>query len=140
MLLRSLTPRSHRTAYFKARSCDEGEGSVPTNLAPTKALIACDARDLAGANKIGSISAALVLDVSFRIVSKTDVASLMSPRNVANSANRRCCTAVDGAGDEGLEGTGVGGPGVPKNLRVVENRREGRRRVEIYLIQIECHA
>lgn len=140
MPLSSLTPRSQRTAYFKARSCDEGEGSVPTNLAPIKALIAWDARVLAGANKTGNTSAALVLDVSFRITSKTEVASLTSPRNVANSAKRRCCTAVDGAGEEGLDGTGVGGPGVPKSLRVVENRREGRRRVAIYLIQIECHA
>jgi hypothetical protein len=95
---------------------------------------------LDGADKSGNTSEALVLDVSFRNVSNTDVASLRSPRNVANSARRRCCIAVDGAGEEGLEGTGVDGPEVPKNRRVVENRREGKRRVATYLNQINLHA
>jgi hypothetical protein len=81
---------------------------------------------------------------SFRRVSQTVVANLVSPKTVANSARRRDCeggtgpplaAGVDteriGPEDEGNTGVGVGeGDGVPNNLRVEENRRDGSLRVD----------
>lgn len=81
---------------------------------------------------------------SFRKVSHTEIASLMSPKKVANSARRRCC----GKEDEGPESelkplTGLwitGEDGVvdefdpPKSLLVVENNLEGNLFVAMYCI------
>ena len=66
---------------------------------------------------------------------------------MANSANRRCCVAVVGplviglldpgyvcpepVGEDG-EGEGEAEYEVPKSLRVVENNREGSRRLDEY--------